>query len=247
MDMKRFAIILAGGEGRRAGGNLPKQFVELEGKPLVWYAMKAFKDAYEDIELVLVLHPGFFDDWDIMLSEMPERDRIAHRVSCGGHSRPESVRNGLLTIEEILQEQGEPATDAEPILVAVHDGARALVDAELIRRGFEQYQKGYGMVPAIESVNSLRRLKPGNDFEAPGGSESVARKDYVEVQTPQIFDYSDIREAYDKHKDFSGFTDDASLFEAAGGEIILYRGDARNIKVTHPIDFDIARAILARD
>lgn len=243
--MKRFAIILAGGEGRRAGGNLPKQFVALEGKPLVWYAMKAFKDAFPDIELVLVLHPGFFDDWDIMLSEMPEGDRIAHRVSCGGRSRPESVRNGLLTIEEILHEQRENVQ--ESVLVAIHDGARALVDTDLIRRGFEQYRKGFGMVPAIESVNSLRRLLPESEFETPGGSESVARKDFVEVQTPQIFEYSDIRRAYDKQEDFSGFTDDASLFEAAGGKIILYRGDSRNIKVTHPIDFDIARAILRQD
>lgn len=257
MQSHRFAIILAGGEGHRAGGNIPKQFHDLAGRPLVWWAMKAFKDACPDITIILVVHPGFFDDWDIMCSEMDEHERIPHIVACGGKNRPQSVYNGLLTIRDILSERvksdnaGHASDHAvkENYVVAVHDGARALVSPDMIRRGFEGLCKNAGMagmVPAIPPVNSLRRLDSSDEFAEAGGSKSVARKDYVEVQTPQIFEFHSLLKAYEAAGDFSGFTDDASLYESANHKIALYEGDEYNLKVTHPLDFDFAEIILKK-
>lgn len=254
MQSHKFAIILAGGEGRRAGGDIPKQFHYLAGHPLVWWAMKAFRDACPDIIIILVVHPGFFDDWDIMCSEMDEHDRIPHVVACGGKSRPHSVYNGLLTVRDILSEQMKSGKDGiaeefsknDDCVVAVHDGARALVSPEMIRRGLDGLQPGIGMVPAIPPVNSLRKLDSPEQFKTPGGNQTVVRKDYVEVQTPQIFEFSSLLKAYESAGDFSRFTDDASLYESANHPIALYEGDEYNLKVTHPLDFDFAEIILKR-
>ena len=241
--MKKFAIILAGGEGRRAGGNLPKQFVDLKGKPLVWWSMNAFHAADPTTTIILVVHPGFLFDWDMMCSEMRAEERIEHVVCCGGRSRPESVRNGLLSVSEILDAlEGE---DRDGAIVAVHDGARPLVSPDMINRGIAAAGDGVGVVPAVRCVNSLRRLlDKESPFGKTGDSVVADRSEFVEVQTPQIFRYLDLHKAYFREEDISVFTDDASLAETAGVRIALYEGEPENIKVTHPADFRIAEAIL---
>lgn len=84
-EMRKYAIILAGGSGTRAGGDMPKQFRQICRRPLVWWAMKAFRDADADTEIVLVVHPGFFDDWQILCDAMPEYERIPYTLCCGGN------------------------------------------------------------------------------------------------------------------------------------------------------------------
>ncbi|MDE6010083.1 MAG: 2-C-methyl-D-erythritol 4-phosphate cytidylyltransferase [Muribaculaceae bacterium] len=236
--MEKYAVILAGGSGRRAGGDMPKQFRLLSGRPVVWWSMKAFHDADPEIRIVLVVHPGFFDDWHLIFDALPDAEKIPHVISCGGRDRPESVKNGLLTVRDECQASGE-----DP-LIFIHDGARPLVTPEMILRGMLAWQPCEGVIPVVPSVSSLRELR---DSEVPlveAESRSVDRSRYVEVQTPQIFRFSTIAALYFRNADLSHFTDDASVAEHAGVRIRLYRGDTFNIKVTNPEDFVIAEALI---
>lgn len=226
MKPNKYAVIVAGGEGNRAGGSIPKQFQLLKGVPMLWWSVRAFHEEDPDTKIILVLHPGFLDDWDILFSELPAADReIAVHISCGGRSRLESVRNGLMSVP-----------DGEKALVAVHDAARPLVTPSLIARGWEAAEKYKAAVPVTPMTDSIRRVD-GNS------SEAVPRKDYVKVQTPQVFDAALLKAAYDEPLT-PDMTDDASVAEAAGSSIFLFEGSPYNLKVTDPLDLVIATTLL---
>lgn len=226
--MRKYAIIVAGGEGNRAGGSVPKQFRKICGIPMLWWSVRAFYEADPSTTVILVLHPGFFDDWDILYSELPEEDRrIPVLISCGGRNRLESVRNGLMSVPH-----GEAA------LVAVHDAARPLVTAAMISLGWKTAAEHLTAVPVTDMTDSLRRVS------GPEGSESVPRKEYVKVQTPQVFDASILKSAYSATLDDT-MTDDASVVERSGTGIRLYKGDPDNFKVTNPSDIAIADLLIA--
>lgn len=192
--------------------------------------------------IFLAVHPGFFDDWDIMRAELPESDQIEHTIVCGGRNRQESVLNCLKAIRDAIADEG--GNPAEAVL-AIHDGARPLVSPELINTGFSQLEMGCGLVPAIPCSNSLRELTSPEDGIYNSASVAVERARFVEVQTPQIFNFDELLAANTETADLSAFTDDASIAEAAGIRIKLFPGSPANIKVTHPIDFAIARTLLA--
>lgn len=226
--MKKFALILAGGEGKRAGSEMPKQFVELLGIPMLWWSVRAFHSEDPNTEISVVLHPGFFADWDIMLDTLPEEDRrIKVRLVAGGRSRGESVTNGLMNLQ---------ASDDD--LIAVHDAARPLIDATLVSRGWQCAQEHLSAVPVVSVTDSLRRVSSE-------GSVAVDRSDFVAVQTPQVFRADVLRKGY-KLPENPEFTDDASRVQAAGVSIALYRGEPTNIKVTNPDDFAIAETLLIK-
>lgn len=226
MKPNKYAVIVAGGEGNRAGGSIPKQFQLLKGVPMLWWSVRAFHEEDPDTKIILVLHPGFLDDWDILFSELPAADReIAVHISCGGKSRLESVRNGLMSVP-----------DGEETLVAVHDAARPLVTPSLIARGWKAAEKYKAAVPVTTMTDSIRRVD-GNS------SEAVPRKDYVKVQTPQVFDATLLKAAYDKTLT-PDMTDDASVAEAAGSSIFLFEGSPYNLKVTDPLDLVVATTLL---
>lgn len=226
MKPNKYAVIVAGGEGNRAGGSIPKQFQLLKGVPMLWWSVRAFHEEDPDTNIILVLHPGFLDDWDILFSELPAADReIAVHISCGGRSRLESVRNGLMSVP-----------DGEEALVAVHDAARPLVTPSLIARGWEAAEKYKAAVPVTPMTDSIRRVD-GNS------SEAVPRKDYVKVQTPQVFDAALLKAAYDEPLT-PDMTDDASVAEATGSSIFLFEGSPYNLKVTDPLDLVIATTLL---
>lgn len=233
--MDKFAIILAGGVGQRAGGDLPKQFRPLCGRPLGWWAMKAFVEADPEIRIVLVVHPGFMDDWEIMWEELPKQEQIPFLLSCGGRTRFESVKNGLMTVRD---------AGGENSIVFIHDGARPMVTPAMVRRGLAALLPLGGAIPAVRPVCSLRELENPESPLPDAKSYSVDRARFVEVQTPQIFHYSTIAPLYYEEKDSTRFTDDASLVENHGVKISLYEGDTLNIKVTNPEDFAIAEAII---
>lgn len=239
--MQKIAVILAGGEGRRAGGNVPKQFRDLAGRPVVWWSMKAFRDEDPYTEIILVLHPGFFDDWDILMSELPESDRINCTLCCGGPDRTSSVANGLSMLSEILEEKGLAPSSAK---VAVHDGARPLLSPEMIARGWEAASKGVCGVPAIPPVNSLRKLTDKALPMEQSASVAVDRSEYVAVQTPQTFLAEDAIRCYANRNPEAVYTDDASLAEADGMSVKLYRGSTDNIKITNPEDHAMAEILL---
>lgn len=238
---------MAGGSGLRAGGDIPKQLQPVAGMPMLWWSLKAFRDQNPDTHLIVVMNPACFDDWDIILSELPEEKRISYQLVCGGRTRTESVSNGLQFIaDELLPEFGD-----EQILVAIHDAARPLVTPDLIGNGWKAcLAAGSGVVPVVAVTDSLRRLdSPPADSKdlSRRRSHAVSRKDFVAVQTPQVFDFRRLFDAY-SHIDLldENYTDDASVVEAGGGEINLYQGDYDNMKVTTPSDFAIASMLLQR-
>lgn len=224
---QKYAIIVAGGTGSRLGGGLPKQFRELNGRPMVWWSMKAFAEADSSTRIVLVVHPDYVEAWKELFATLPESDRIPHEVRGGGASRTESVINGLQEI---------PSGD--DILVAVHDAARPVVSLGLIKRGWESGLRSGAAVPVVPVTDSLRRL-------VADGSEAIDRKDYVAVQTPQVFRSSVLKDAYERTPGRI-FTDDASATEAAGWKTELFEGSPDNMKVTNPGDLEVAALYLKR-
>ena len=223
--MKKHAIIVAGGEGTRIGGALPKQFREVNGRPLLWWSLKAFRDEDLYTKIILVLHPDFIEFWDELHGSLPEVDQIRHTVTPGGSSRTASVKNGMKLVE-----------DSEDSLVAIHDAARPLVTVDMIARGWEAAAKNGGAVPAVPVTDSLRHLEGD-------GSVAVDRSEYVAVQTPQVFQSRLLAEAYDRNPD-AVYSDDASAFEAAGWLPVLFEGSPQNMKVTNPGDIEIATLLL---
>lgn len=226
--MKKIAIILAGGEGRRAGGEEPKQFQKVNGMPMYWWSLKAFKDEDPDTQIILVCHPGAFDLLDALNDELPINQRIEYQEVCGGKSRWQSVNNALMEVDA-----------ADDVLVAIHDSARPLVTKDIISRGWESAMQCDGAIPVVDVTDSLRLV------DAYGGSHSVDRSLYKAVQTPQVFRASIIKRAYALGES-PLFTDDASVAEAAGYKPVTYAGEATNIKVTHPRDFAIATLLLKK-
>lgn len=227
--MRRHAVILAGGEGSRAGSEMPKQFVKLLGIPMLWWSVRAFHAYDPNTEITLVMHPGFFDDWDIIYSELPEEDRrIPLRVVSGGRNRTHSVLNGIM----------ELGNDSDT-LIAIHDAARPVIDRALIERVWRAAEEKGAVVPCCPEVNSLR-VKEG-DTTVP-----VDRSLYLTVQTPQAFRADILQNAYSRIAEGGSYTDDASLVESAGYRVDVCMGDPANIKVTTPDDFTIVEALLAK-
>lgn len=244
-DIKKFAIILAGGEGHRFGGSTPKQFAPLKGRTVLWWAMKRFLNEDPDTSIIVVMHPGMFDDFDIMMDSLPEEDRIPNILCCGGRSRSESVANGLIAVRDLLSESGLSEIPSDCI-VAIHDAARPLVSETLIRRGWTMAVPGTGAIPVVKPVASLRKIKTEEDNKAlfyDSDSMPVDRSEYAEVQTPQFFTAKDIFDAYIPPLP-DNMTDDASLAQLKGVKIILFEGEYTNIKITNPLDSIIAEAII---
>lgn len=231
--MRREAIILAGGAGTRAGAGMPKQLVQLLGIPMLWWSVMAFHDFDPDTNITLVMNPACFDDWDIIYSEMPENIRnIPFRLVCGGPDRTASVENGIM---------GLP--DDPNMLIAVHDAARPVLSQQLLQRVWDCASRQGSAVPCCAEVSSLRRVTD----TAPDGTMvtvPMERAGVLTVQTPQVFRADMLRQAYARRGDGTSFTDDASLVQQLTGSVAVCDGDPANIKVTTPVDFAMAEALL---
>ncbi|MEZ3531867.1 MAG: 2-C-methyl-D-erythritol 4-phosphate cytidylyltransferase [Muribaculaceae bacterium] len=223
--MKKNAVIVAGGAGTRLGSELPKQFLDLCGRPMLWWSIKAFHDEDPLTRIIVVMNAGFLDLWKDLNGKLLPEERIPHELMLGGSTRTESVKNGLAAISAMPGE-----------LVAVHDAARPLVSADMIAAGWREAEKSGAAIPAVAVTDSLRRVFSD-------GSEAVDRSGYVAVQTPQVFSSSMLKSAYDSVPG-GVFTDDASAIEAAGGKVALYKGSHDNMKVTNPGDLEIAALLL---
>lgn len=221
MNKERYAIIVAGGRGLRMGGELPKQFLPLSGKPVLMRTLELFEG--EVSRIILVLPEDHIPFWQ----ELCQRYHftLPHTVALGGETRFHSVRSGL----SHLPQEG---------LVAVHDGVRPLVSSALIRRSFEEAERSGAALPACPVTDSLRLRQDE------GKSEAVDRSRYVAVQTPQTFDLGRLQRAYEQAY-CPLFTDDASVYEAASlGSITLIDGEETNIKLTTPRDLLLAELLL---
>ncbi|MCM1378452.1 MAG: 2-C-methyl-D-erythritol 4-phosphate cytidylyltransferase [Clostridium sp.] len=231
--MQKVAIILAGGVGQRAGGDVPKQLRQLKGRPVLWWSIHRFMLSDPSTSIIIVMHPGLYDDWDASLNSLPSEERYSHILCPGGKTRTESVGNAMGILKEILESEKVPA---EEMKVAVHDGARPCVSLRIIEEGWDTCESGIVAVPAIRPTSSLRRLTSI-------GSEAVDRSEYREVQTPQTATAKELIEAYTDLPE-GEFTDDASLLQQCGTRVRLYEGSTENIKITYPQDFKIAEYII---
>lgn len=227
--MKKYAIIVAGGKGLRMGGEIPKQFIPVQGRPVLMRTLDAFHAYDESVELIVVLPVAQQDYWKELCREYDFR--IPYRLADGGETRFHSVANGLAEVPD-----GE--TDA---LVAVHDGVRPFVSREVIAACYESAFRERAAIPVAEVVETLRCLKSN---ETEGDSVTVDRAQYRLVQTPQTFRADVLKAAYrQEYRPF--FTDDASVVEAMGVPVSLVPGNRENIKITTPFDLKIAEALLS--
>jgi 2-C-methyl-D-erythritol 4-phosphate cytidylyltransferase len=221
--MEKYAIIVAGGLGKRMGGLLPKQFLMLKNKPVLYYTINAFLEAYEDIKIILVLPDEYTDLGREIIDAYFDYRRI--QITSGGETRFHSVQNGL----RLLQGEG---------MVFVHDAVRCLVTTELIQRCYEHALQMGSAVPVVRAKDSVRMLN-----EELNDNEVLDRTKVVLVQTPQTFHSRILKPAFEiDHKE--RFTDEATVVEAFGLKISLVEGEDDNIKITRPVDLLIAEKIL---
>ncbi len=219
--MNRFVIIVAGGQGLRMNTEIPKQFLDLQGKPILMHTIEAFAHYDPTMKILVVLPQEHLDTW----SNLCEKNHFTtpHQMVLGGDTRFESVSHGLLMI------QGEG-------VVAVHDGVRPLVSTALIGKCFETAEKMGSAIPVCNMVESVRQ-RVGN------GTKSVDRNEFVTVQTPQVFNSIILKMAY-KQAQPANYTDDASLFEKFGIALTMVEGDRNNIKITEFLDMKLAELLL---
>ena len=220
--MQKYAIIVAGGKGLRMGGELPKQFIPVEGRPVLMRTLDTFNACDNTLKIILVLPRDHQPYWQELCAEY--NFSVPHLIADGGATRFHSVQNGLALV------------DAPDALVAVHDGVRPFVSHEVIRHCFRDAESFGAVVPVIPVVETVRHLLAD-------GSETVSRDDYRLVQTPQTFRAALLRREYEQPY-CDAFTDDASVVEALGETIHLVEGNRENIKLTTPFDLTIARALL---
>ena len=223
--LSNFLILVAGGRGLRRGSDLPKQFMLLAGEPVIMRTIRRFVEAMPGIGIVVVLHPDYVDMWHRLCEE--HGFDISVRIVRGGEERFHSVKNGLDAI----------SSSAGDDIVAVHDAVRPLVSVEVIRRTFAEAVEHGAVVPALPSVESVRLVDAG------GRSMAVSRNSVMLVQTPQVFSLSLLRKAYAQpYRDT--FTDDASVVEALGHPIHVVPGNRENIKLTTPLDMQMAEMLV---
>ncbi len=221
-SQRKYAIIVAGGSGSRLKRDLPKQFIEIGGLPILMHTLKRFKEADADIELVLVLPETQFEFWK-KLCEIHSAfmKTIPHQLVAGGKSRFQSGKNGLAFIGN----EG---------LVAIHDGVRPFVSSDIINESFRIAQEKGTAVVSVASKDSIRV-----------NGQAIDRATVRLIQTPQTFQISLLKKAFET-EELATFTDDASVAEHAGFEIHLFEGSYENIKITTPEDLIWAEILLKK-
>ena len=220
--MKKYAVIVAGGSGKRMGNTVPKQFLTLHGKPVLWYTLDSFLRSYTDIQIILVLPHEHLEKGKQITAMFGNSGRI--QLTPGGNTRYHSVQKGL---QSVIEES----------VVFVHDGVRCLVSVPLIQRCYNQAVEKGSAVPAVAATDSIRIFTDGQ--------HTVADRQQVRIiQTPQTFLSSIIIPAFQQeYKD--AFTDEATVVEAFGEKVFLTEGEYDNIKITRPVDLMIAERIIA--
>ena len=226
--MKTLAIIVAGGSGTRFGAQLPKQFLELKGRPILMRTIEAFGQCGDcSFDIVVTLPADQMDLWQQLCHKYGFD--LPHRVVPGGETRWHSVKNALDSILDI--------NDVD--IIAVHDGVRPLITAELIGRTIETARRDGAAIPVVTLNDSVRQVKGEI-------SHALDRSTLRAVQTPQAFDARLLHDAYSLPYQPT-FTDDASVVECAGHLVTLVEGDPHNLKITRPMDLALAEYLLNQD
>lgn len=223
--MKKYLIVVAGGKGTRMGGDMPKQFQSLGEKPVIMLTLERLHAMDPGIQLILVLPADHFELWKELCKQ--HSFAVPLLLAQGGSTRFHSVQNGLAQVDDI-----------DEALVGVHDGVRPFVSPRVLADCFREAWINGAAVPMIDLQDSLRHIVGGN-----GATEVVPRDRYRLVQTPQVFKLSLLRRAYEQ-RFIEEFTDDASVVEALGEQVVAVEGNRENIKLTTPFDLMIAKTII---
>lgn len=227
--MKKYAIIVAGGTGQRMNSTIPKQFLTLQGKPILYYTLLKFISSLPDIHLILVLPKDQINTWkELCIQHNNFEGKIPHKIIEGGKTRFHSSKNGIESIFE-----------NEECIVGIHDGVRPFVSEKAIQEAFHTAEIQNNAVLAVSSKDSIRKWN-----EKLKKYESVDRNDIKIIQTPQVFRLNQLKKAF--NQDYSElFTDDASVVEKTGEKIHLIEGNYENIKITTPEDLLFAESLLS--
>jgi 2-C-methyl-D-erythritol 4-phosphate cytidylyltransferase len=218
----RGVVIVAGGTGRRMESDIPKQYMDLHGKPLIVHTIDRFLEFDPHIKVILVLAGDHKRYWERIAGS---HDRAgSFMLASGGRTRYDSVKSGLQLIERGM-------------IVGIHDAVRPLVSHQTIVRCYACAEKEGSAIPAVTVEESVRRIN------AQGSSEQMDRSRLRMIQTPQVFRSEMIKEAYDRTDD-PGFTDDASVFESVFQSVTLVEGNRENIKITSQADFRMASFLM---
>lgn len=220
--MKKIAVIVAGGTGTRMNNTTPKQFLSLQGKPVLYYTINSFLQAYPDLDIILVLPEEHVAAGQEIIDAFFDYNRI--KITIGGRTRFHSVQNGLQLI-------------TEECIVFVHDAVRCLVSIDLIQRCYHAAMESGSAIPVIDSKDSVRLVTAE-------GNEALDRSAIKLVQTPQTFHSKILLPAFNiDYKD--KFTDEATVVEAFGLKVQLVQGEENNFKITRPVDLVMAEELLA--
>lgn len=223
MYSNKVAIIVAGGTGQRMGSVVPKQFLSIQGKPILLHTIDQFVAAFSDIALVVVLPEGYIEEGKELIRQNGFTKNIV--FVAGGDTRFQSVKNGLGQVNESA-------------IVFVHDAVRCLLTPALIQRCYQQALEKGSAIPAVSSTDTVRLIKGNNN-------ELFDRENVMLIQTPQTFKSDLLLTAF--NQDFNAnFTDEANVVEASGNSVYLVDGEFENIKITRPLDLAIAEYILAK-
>jgi len=220
--MKKYAVIVAAGSGTRMGGAMPKQFMLVNNKPVLYYTLQTFLNAFADIQIILVLPVDYTDMGQEIIDAYFDSEKI--KVTAGGDTRFQSVKNGLQLVED-------------DSIIFVHDGVRCLLTENLIHRCYAGAVNSGTAIPVIVSKDSVRIVHED-------GNDAVDRNKVMLVQTPQTFHSKILLPAFQidyKEK----FTDEANVVEAYGMKVTLVEGEENNIKITRPVDLLIAEKIIS--
>lgn len=221
--LKKIAVIVAGGTGSRMNNTVPKQFLLLQNKPVLFYTIDTFLKSYSDMQIILVLPEEHVAAGQEIIDAFFDYNRI--KITIGGRTRFHSVQNGLALIEE-------------ESIVFVHDAVRCMLTTDLVKRCFDAALEYGSAIPVIDSKDSVRIVK-GEDNEA------IERTSVKLVQTPQTFHSKILLPAFNiDYKD--KFTDEATVVEAFGLRIHLVQGEENNFKITLPADLHLAEQIIAK-
>jgi len=220
--MKKAVIIVAAGSGSRMGREIPKQYLELRDKPVLIHTLERFQAFDPEMKVVVVLAPDHRELWDRMAASYEITRGLI--LATGGTSRYESVKNGLIHVDQAS-------------LVGIHDAVRPLVSQDTLKRCYDSaLRKGSG-IPVIEMDESVRKL------DKHGSSVHMDRSSLKRVQTPQAFRSERIKQAYQQPYS-NAFTDDASVYETVYGAPTLVEGNRENIKITTPTDLQLAQLLI---
>lgn len=227
MKKKITAIVLAAGSGRRMGGDIPKQYMELSGKSVIYYSLKVFQDSVVD-DIVLVVSDEYIEYCRKEIVERYGFSKVTDIIS-GGRERYDSVRNGL-----------EVCESADYVLI--HDGARPLITGDMVKRSIATLEEETGCSVAVKAKDTIK-ISDENDY----GVDTPDRRYVWQVQTPQSFHRRELVAAYEKlaASGDTAITDDTMIMERYGGvKIKLIDGSYANIKITTPEDLALAEVLL---